>query len=84
LDFNKRILILEMHGINTKKIVVLELVWAFSSNALPQSLRNLTVNLAISGFIRGYIFLVDKAWDVKKNQHELVVVANLTPFLSVR
>ena len=55
-----------MHGTNIKKIVVLQLFWTFSSNTLPQSLQNLTVNLAIDGFIRGYKFLVDKAWDVKK------------------
>jgi len=49
-----------------KSIVVLQLVWTFSWNALSQSLQTLTVNLAIDGLTRGYKFLVDNAWDVKK------------------
>jgi len=49
-----------------KPIVVLPLVWTFVLNALPQSLQNLTVKLAIGGLTRGYEFLVDNALDVKK------------------
>jgi len=55
-----------MHGRSIEKIVVLQIVWTFSSNALPQSLQKLTVNLGIDVFTRGYKFFVDNVWDVKK------------------
>ena len=68
-----------------KPIVVLPLVWTFVLNALPQSLRNLTVKLVIDGLTRGYEFLVDNALDVKKNyQHGLDIAANLMRFFRPR
>jgi hypothetical protein len=49
-----------------KPIVVLPLVWAYAPSALPQSLQNLTVKLAVDGFTRGYEFLVDNSLDVEE------------------
>jgi hypothetical protein len=49
-----------------KPIVVLPLVWMFALNALPHSLRNFAVKLAIDGLTRGYEFLVDNSLDVEK------------------
>jgi hypothetical protein len=49
-----------------KPIVVLELVWMFAPNALPQPFQNLTLKLAIVCLTRGYEFLVDSYLDVEK------------------
>jgi hypothetical protein len=49
-----------------KPIVFLPLVWAFAPSALPQSLQNLTVKLAVDGLTRGYEFLVGNSFDVEK------------------
>ena len=66
-----------------KPIVVLPLVWMLELNALPQLLQNLTVKLAIDDLTRGYKFLVDSAFDVRKNdQHGLDIAANLMCFFS--
>jgi hypothetical protein len=48
-----------------KPIVVRLLVWTFAPNALPQSLQNLTVKLAIDSLTREYEFLLDNALDVE-------------------
>jgi len=63
-----------------KSIVVLQLVWTFSWNALSQSLQTLTVNLAIDGLTRGYKFLVDNAWDVKKINMNFSLLRIWRPF----
>ena len=64
-----------------KPIVFLPLVWTLAPNALPQLLQNLTVKLAIDGLTRGYVFLVDNALDVQKNnQHGLDIAANFMHF----
>jgi hypothetical protein len=64
-----------------KPTVVLPPAWKFALNALPQSLQNLTVKLAIDGLTRGYKFLVDNSLDVRKNdQYVLDIAANLTCF----
>jgi hypothetical protein len=49
-----------------KPIVVLPLVWTFVPYALPQLLQNLTIKLVIDGLTRGYEFLVDNNWMLKK------------------
>jgi len=46
-------------------------VWTFAPNAIPQSLQNLTVKLAIDGLTRGYEFLVDNALYVEKKRSTL-------------
>ena len=51
-----------------KPIVVLQLVWRFAPNALPQPLQNLTVKLAIDGLTSGSEFLVNNALDVEKKK----------------
>jgi hypothetical protein len=48
-----------------KPIVFLPLVWKFALNALPQTLQNLTVKLAIDSLTRGYKFLVGYTLDVE-------------------
>jgi hypothetical protein len=49
-----------------KPFIFLPLVWTFAPNALPESLQNPTVKLAIVGLTRGYEFVVDNALDVGK------------------
>jgi hypothetical protein len=51
-----------------KPIVVLQLVWMFAPNALPQPLQNLTIKFAIDGLTRGYEFLVDNPLDAEKKR----------------
>jgi hypothetical protein len=70
------------HVVVVEKPIVLQLVWMFVPNALPQLLQNLTVKLAIDSLTRGYKFLVDNALDVEKknDQHGLDIAANLTHF----